>query len=332
MATLFTPITINGIICRNRLVLPPMVLAVLGDFADKVDPEGHVTPTHLEHYGVRADAGTGMIIVEAAVVAESGRMWRGGLHAYDDEYLPGLMQLATRIRQGGAVAAIQLVHGGQGSPTEITGHVPLGPSTVTDAQDGGCRVRGVTAEELVQVQDAFVDAAVRAIHAGFDAVEIHGAHGFLLDSFLSPVRNRRTDAYGGDMAGRMRMLTEVCTRVRTAIGGKVLICRISPFTHRDEGFTQDDLRVMIKGLETAGVDIIDVSTDGALRDEFAPGLTIGQEVKALTDRPVIIAGGIRTPEEADRVIAEHHADFIAVGTGMLQNPQWAKAARAQLGT
>jgi len=162
-------------------------------------------------------------------------------------------------------------------------------------------------------------------------VEVHGAHGFLLDSFLITQRNRRSDAYGGSLAGRMRFLVETCKQVRVRIGSLALLgCRISIFNKLDEGFSQEDLAQLVQGLEKASVDVLHVSTDEAFKGYFGTRKTIGQWVKELTGLPIIVAGGLGDPARAERLVAEGHADLAAVGRAMLQDPEWTRHAREAL--
>jgi NADPH2 dehydrogenase len=331
MSALFSLITVKHITFRNRVVMPPMVCIAMPELANCAAADGVISDATIEHYGRRADAGTALIIVEATAVDEGGRCWEGGLGAYSDNHLPGLKRLAQRIHDGGAIAGIQLVHGGpQGSP-QLTPRGLVGPSDVapTESQPN---VRALTVPEIQQVQQRFADAAARAAQAGFDLVEVHGAHGFLLDSFLMAERNRRSDEYGASIEGRMRMLVETCERVRQSIGDSALLdCRISVFNKRQEGFTAADLERLVRGLEQAGVDLLHVSTDGAFRGYFGTPRTIGHWVKSITHLPVIVAGGLGDPPDAERLIAEAHADFAAVGSAMLRDPDWTLHARQQLG-
>lgn len=330
MSALFSPITIKHVKFRNRVVMPPMVCAAMPGLVQGAPVEGVASDASVEHYARRARAGTGLIIVEATAVDEGGRCWKAGLGAYADRHVPGLKRLAQAIHSGGAVAGIQLVHGGpQGSPELCAGGL-VGPSDVA-ATESQPQVRALSVEEIHTIQKRFADAAGRAAEAGFDLVEVHGAHGFLLDSFLMAARNRRTDEYGGTVEGRMRMLLETCRRVRQRIGERTLLdCRISIFNKRDEGFTASDLEKLVRGLEGAGVDVIHVSTDGAFRGYFGAERTIGQWAKQFTNLPIIVAGGLGNPADAERLIADGHADFAAVGSAMLSDPEWTRHAAEQL--
>ncbi|MHB0936838.1 MAG: oxidoreductase [Armatimonadota bacterium] len=321
MSALFTPIKIRDVVFRNRVVMPPMVM----NFCDE---HGRVTEQVLEHYGARADAGTGLVIVEAAAVDPNGRCWSNGLCAFNDDCLEGLVRLAARIHAGGAVAGIQLVHGGPQCSAEICGET-VGPSAVSH-REGAPPPRELTVEEITAIEDRFAGAAARAVAAGFNLVEIHGAHGFLLDSFLSRQRNTRTDDYGDSLAGRMRMLLETCRLTRERVGNALLDCRISIFNKLSEGFTSEELQELVTGLHDAGLDLLHVSTDGAFKGYFNTNIPIAQWVKKSTTLPIITAGGLGDPRLADRIIADGIADFAAVGHGMLDDAEWTKHAAEML--
>lgn len=327
MSLLFSPLTIGDVHFANRIVMPPMVRIGRAMDPSVVDTDGRVTDAVLEHYGIRARAGTGMIILEATAVDAEGRAWKQGLNAWSDDHIPDLARLAQRIKSEGSVASIQLVHGGPQGSSAVTGLPTVGPSPVPPSAAKPAP-RELTVAEIREIEQRFADAAARAVAAGFEAVEIHGAHGFLLDSFLMTARNRRADAYGGQLAGRMRMLVETCQVVRERIGRRALIgCRISIHNKRDEGFDAPDLAQLVQGLMGTGVDLLHVSTDGAFKGYFGTEKPIGEWVKGLCKVPVIVAGGLRRPDDAERVLAEGIADLAAVGTAMLRDPGWSKLAR-----
>jgi 2,4-dienoyl-CoA reductase-like NADH-dependent reductase (Old Yellow Enzyme family) len=190
--------------------------------------------------------------------------------------------------------------------------------------------RALTVEEIVRIEERFADAAGRCLQAGFDAVEAHGAHGYLLDSFLSSHSNRRTDEYGGYVSGRMRMLLETCRKMKERIGDKQLICRISLF-NKSEGFSLDEYRELVGGLGAAGVDIVHVSTDGAFKPFFGSKKSLGQWTKDISEAPVIVAGGLGAPADAERAVAEGHCDLAAIGNAMYEDPEWTAKARRALG-
>jgi 2,4-dienoyl-CoA reductase-like NADH-dependent reductase (Old Yellow Enzyme family) len=345
MSMLFTPMTIDDLTLRNRVVLPPMVCAVLPAPAARAEADA-VTAEIVEHYATRARGGAGLVIVEAAAVDIHGRCWAGGLGAYDDRFVPGLARLATAIRAEGAVAGIQLVHGGPQGSVELNGE-NVGPSAVP-AKLHGPVPRALSVAEIHLIQERFADAAARCASAGFQVIELHGAHGFLLDSFLMKSRNARTDAYGGSREGRQRMLEETCRLVRSRLGAETLLdCRISLFNKLDEGGDlAERLESLVRGLEASGLNLLHLSTDGALRpaQHLEPEMgravgaygaaiapTFGQIIKSLTRLPLIVAGGLGDPRDAERLLAEGHGDLAAVGRAQLEDPAWEAHAREALG-
>ncbi|HOF89465.1 MAG TPA: NADH:flavin oxidoreductase/NADH oxidase [Armatimonadota bacterium] len=345
MSALFTPLTVGAFTVRNRVALPPMVCAVKPSLGAR-GADDAVTDALAAHYARVARAGTGLVIVEATAVDAGGRCWAGGIGAYDDRFLPGLAQLAAAIRAEGAVAGIQLVHAGPQGSAALNGE-NVGPSAVPARPDGPVP-RALTVAEIHAIQARFAAAALRCADAGFQYLELHGAHGFLLDSFLMKSRNARTDAYGGSRAGRLRMLEETCRLVRGRLGRRALLgCRISLFNKLDEGGDPGArLEALVRGLEAAGLDLLHLSTDGALRPagQLEPEMgravgaygqaaapTLGQVVKTLTRLPLIIAGGLGDPHDADRAVADGHADLAAVGRAMLDDPEWTLHAREALG-
>jgi NADPH2 dehydrogenase len=283
-----------------------------------------VTAGRVQHYAARAAGGTGLVIVEATAVEPQGRCWAGGLDAWAPEHAPGLARLAEAIRTAGAVPAVQLVHGGpQSSPRIVKER--LAPSAYEEG------LHALTPEEIRRIQDHFAAAAIRAVEAGFDGVELHGAHGFLLDSFLSPERNHRTDQYGGAAQNRVRMLAETLAHVRAQLSPHALVwARLSVFNHVEEGFTADDLREVVVAVEAAGADLIHLSTRGALQPCFGEDRTLGQWVRGFTELPLIVAGGLGDPHDAERLVAEGHGDLAAVGSAMLEDPDWSAHAHEVL--
>jgi NADPH2 dehydrogenase len=316
---LLRPITIGVRQMRNRIVLPPMV-------REHGDAFGCVTESALDYYRRRAAAGVGLIIVEATAVEPAGRAWPGGLCAYSPAHLPGLTDLAACIHDEGAATVLQLVHGGPKAATRLSGCESVAPSAV---QPSGSRPipQALTVERIHVIEEQFAAAAALALQAGFDGVEVHGAHGYLLDAFLSRKQNTRSDEYGGAMPNRIRMLTETCRLVRERVGdGPLVGCRISLFNKLHEGFSHTDLSILVHGLEASGIDLLHVSTQSVFREYFGTQKTLGQYVKELTDRPVIVAGRLREPAQAERAISEGHGDLAAVGTAMMNNADWARRA------
>ncbi len=328
MSLLFEPITIGTATLRNRIALPPMVR-----FAPPMSPEitntgGEITDRVIEHYRQRA-AGMGMITVEATCIDPGGRTWANGLNAHADEHLPGLARLAAAIRAEGCLACVQIVHGGPHASTELVGQT-VGPSAVRPSPSAPLP-RELTLAEIGAIRQRFVEGADRVVRAGFQAVDLHGAHGYLLDSFLSAARNQRTDIYGGDIAGRVRLMAETCAQVVAAVGSRALVgCRFSLFNKQPGEIGLEETRVVVNALAAAGLDFLDLSSGGVFKPWFGESRGIGQWVKSLTDLPVIVAGDLVTPQDAERALAEGHGDVTAIGRAALSDPQWAEHARATL--
>ncbi|NLG29011.1 MAG: NADH:flavin oxidoreductase [Chloroflexi bacterium] len=330
MSLLFTPLKIRDLTLPNRLVLPPMVRFSPPMSPEVTNTDGAVTPALIEHYRQRAAAGTGLIIVEATCVDPEGRNWKQGLNAYDDSAIAPLAQLAGAIRAEGSVAAIQIVHGGPQSSPALTGRPPVGPSAL-QANASSATPRALSIAEIEAIQERFSDAAERVVAAGFQVVEVHGAHGYLLDSFLSRARNQRSDAYGGDVPGRARFMVETCARVMQRVAGRALVtCRFSLFNKEPGEFEAAEIGQLVAGLESANLDLLDLSTNGVYRPWPGAGQSLGRIVRSQTRLPVIAASGLVTPQDAERALAEGHADLAAVGRAALTDPLWATHAREAL--
>jgi len=323
VSALFSLIEIRGHTFRNRVVMPPMVTLLAG-------PDGRVTDKHIEHYSARARAGTALLIIEATVVDEGGRMWDTGLGAWDDSQIPGLARLVRAIADEGAVAGIQLLHAGPQGDPELPDNERVGPSEVVPPS-GGPPARALTVEEIQAIEERFAGAAFRCVEAGFGMIEVHGAHNFLLDSFLTTQTNTRTDEYGGDISGRLRMMVETCRRMKDRIGDDALLdCRISLFNKAAGEFGADDFKQLVTALEGADIDVLHISTDGAFKGCFGSDKTIGRWAKETTDLPIIVAGGLGDPHDAERAVAEGHTDLAAIGSAMMEDPDWTARARSAL--
>jgi NADPH2 dehydrogenase len=327
MAGLFSPLTIKTFTLRNRIVLPPMA-------NNMSDDSGAVTDAHLQHYVRRAKAGVGMVIVEHAYVRTDGRINRRQLGIHHDDLVPGLHRLVTAVKDSGAIVGIQITHGG-GKTTRATGGIqPLAPSALT-VPGGSEPAQVLTRAQMAEIRDAFACAARRALDAGFDFVEIHGAHGFLLGQFLSPLTNRRDDGYGTSLEGCLRFPLDVVTAVREVVEEKhLLLYRLGANDYMVGGLTAEDGRQAARALVAAGVDLLDIS--GGLGGSQPPDwdrqsqgyfVPMAAAIRAEVNVPVVVAGGITDPRAADRFIREQQVDLVAIGRAMLANPDWASEAR-----
>ena len=319
MPTLLDPLEVRGFRIRNRIVLPPMGTRLAG-------PRGEVTQQLLEHYRARSRC-NGLVIVEHTYVAPDGKASEGQLGIWSDELVSGLARLAEAIKSCGAVAVIQLNHGGGRANPKLVG-TPIAPSAVP-VPGTEWAPREMTREDIERVLKAFAEAARRAVEAGFDGVEIHGAHGFLLSEFLSPITNKRRDEFGGPLENRMRFPLMVVEEVRRVVGNKLLLYRMGVTDAMEGGFTVEEAEVFAAKLVEKGVDIIDIS--GGLCGSELPGtagvqgyfVPYAERIKKKVNVPVIGVGGVRDPLFANNVIEEGRVDLIAVGRAQLEDPDWA---------
>ncbi|MCL4458538.1 MAG: NADH:flavin oxidoreductase [Chloroflexi bacterium] len=332
MITLNTPIQIKGLRIRNRIVMPPMK-------TNYADEQGFVTDEMIEYYVERARNGVGLVIVEATAVTSDGAIGPRQLNIYADQFMDGLRRLANNIKHSGAAVAIQLVHGGAKSYSLSPTFQPLAPSDVALRPGPGPRPLSLT--EIEEIKLAFASAAERAAQAGFDAIELHAAHYFLLSQFLSPLTNRRDDRYGGDVVGRSRFLLEIVAAMRQQLGPEFpLLCRTHCRETLEGGLDEQDILQIAQLLEHAGVDVIDTSAivRAAIRDNYgqtyvetgstppkgAPdgyNAPYAARIKRVVKVPVITVGKIADPAVATNILEEGLADMVAVGRGLIVDPE-----------
>lgn len=329
MPSLFEPINIKGLSLKNRLVMPPMATKMATE-------DGEVTDRHIKHYTLRARGGVGLIIIEHTYISEEGKLSQGQLGLYNDRLIPGLKRLVETIHAEETKVVIQLTHAGAKAPRNITGEQPVGPSNVM-LPDGNETPRPLTGAEIHAMVVRFGEATCRAIEAGFDSIELHGAHGFLLCQFLSPYTNRREDAYGGDLAGRLRFPVEVIKEVKTRLGENVpLFYRFGADDMLEGGLTRQEAKLAARHLEQAGVDVMDISRGlgGSGHESFIEQgylVPLAQGIKEVVKVPVIGVGNITEPEYADRIVREQRVDLVAFGRLLLSNPEFPQQAAQKLG-
>ncbi|PIE55323.1 MAG: oxidoreductase [Dethiosulfovibrio peptidovorans] len=341
MNRLFSPIQIGPITLPNRIILPPMCQFVAKD--------GKPTPWHIIHYGQMVCSGAGLIILEATAVCPEGRISPFDLGLWSDETEEAMAHLLASIRPYASMPlAIQLAHAGRkGSCSapwdgshlitpENGGWVPVAPSPLAYGQ--GAPLPSELSEEKIQdVIQAFTDAAYRADRLGFDAVEIHAAHGYLLHQFLSSLSNRRHDRFGGSLENRMRLTLEVLRSVRKAVPHSVIGVRISATDWVPGGWDLDQSTTLVRQLRHLGCDYIHVSSGGLSPEQIIslhPGyqLPFASRIKADTGLPTIAVGLITQAEHADSIVSTGKTDMVAIGRAMLFNPRWPWHAAACLGT
>jgi 2,4-dienoyl-CoA reductase-like NADH-dependent reductase (Old Yellow Enzyme family) len=325
MADLLTPLAFSGLTLRNRIVMPPM-------WSGQATPEGGVTGPIVEYHRRRAAAGCGLVIVEHSFVHARGRHTPTQLGVHSDEMIDGLSRLAAAVHAEGATVALQLAHAGSRGSSPVLGCKPVGPSAVRHPYDLSGEVPGELAvPEIGEIVGAYGRAAERARAAGFDAVEIHAAHGFLLSQFLSPLTNRRGDGYGGSVENRARIHMEVLSEVRRHAGPRLpVFVRLGVHDETPGGLELEESRRVAVRLAENGADLIDVS--GGLQGPRGVGKGPGYfvpyaaAIKASVSVPVIVTGGIKEPELADRIVREGKADLVGIGRAMLEDPDWAQKA------
>jgi NADPH2 dehydrogenase len=321
MPRLFDPLIVKGIQLRNRIVMPPMQ-------SGRADFDGSITDRLINFY-VRRSSAVGLPIVEHAYVAPMGKIGPKQLGIYSDKLTSGFEALADAIHKVGAPAVVQISHAGGVANEKVIGTKPAGPSNRG-------KTRMLTVEELYGIADAFVAAAQLAVKAGFDGVELHGAHGYLLNQFFSPLLNKREDEFGGSLDKRMAFPLLVTEKVRKTIGDKLLLYRLGSDDLAPKGNHAEDAVAFALKLEAAGVDILDVSggmcgsEPKQLRQIEGYFIAQAQGVKAAVHVPVIGVGGITRAEFADNLVAEGKVDLVAVGRALLHDAFWAEKALSSL--
>ncbi|MFI2642404.1 NADH:flavin oxidoreductase/NADH oxidase [Streptomyces sp. NPDC018610] len=346
MSALFEPWTLREVTIPNRVWMPPMCQY-------SAEPEGPLTGVphdwHFAHYAARAAGGTGLIIVEATAVSPQGRISPYDLGIWNDAQVEAFRRITRFLKGQGTVPAVQLGHGGRKASTDRPwrGGAPVGPDahgwqpvapSAVPFDDGHPVPAELTVEQIKDVVRQFADAARRALTAGFEVVEIHGAHGYLIHEFLSPHSNHRTDAYGGSYENRARLALEVVDAVRAVWPeDKPLFFRVSATDWLDEGgWTADETVRLATELHAHGVDLLDVSTGGnapGVRIPTGPGYQVpfAARVKAETPMPVAAVGLITEAEQAEKILANGEADAVLLGRELLRDPSWARHAARELG-
>ena len=325
MPHLLSPLSLAGLTLRNRIVMPPM-------WSGQAKPDGSVTDAIVEYHRVRAAAGCGLITVEHSFVHPGGRHSATQIGVHDDAMIPGLARLARAIKAEGAIASLQISHAGSCTSSAVLGRRPVGPSAVRHPRERDGEVpEELTKTGIAEAIAAFGAAAARAREAGFDAVEIHAAHGFLLSQFLSPLCNHRTDEYGASAEGRRLIHLQVVAEVRRRIGpDRAVFIRLGACDEMTGGLTLDEGCAMAAQLADAGVNMISVSggLQGSELAGRAPGYFVpyAAAIKSFVAVPVMVTGGIADPALADRIVRSGQADLIGIGRGMLNDAEWTRKA------
>ena len=318
MNFLFRNGNIGNLHLKNRIVMPPMCMY-------KSDESGEIKPFHHYHYVSRALGGVGLIIVEATAVEARGRISSNDLGLWSDDHIKKHKKLNKKCHYFGAKTAIQIAHAGRKS--EVSTSTPIAPSSIAFSDDLPYKMPDVaTLEDIINIKKLFINAAIRAKKANYDAIELHAAHGYLLCEFLSPLTNKRDDIYGGSLENRCRLTLEIAKEIKQSIN-LPLIVRLSADEWMNDGWNIEDSIYLSKELEKIGVNAIHVSSGG---NQSKPNkmpiiepLYQADYAKAITqvvNIPVITVGLITTGAEGDKLLEEEYCDFVAYGRGLLKNP------------
>jgi 2,4-dienoyl-CoA reductase-like NADH-dependent reductase (Old Yellow Enzyme family) len=340
-SSLFSPIRLAGLEFANRIVVSPMCQYSADD--------GVASDWHINHLGMLANSGAGLVVVEATGVERRGRITHGCLGIYSDDCEAALTRVVAHCRRyGTAKLGIQIGHAGrkasasrpwEGSRSLAAGEDPwetIAPSAIPFGPNWHVP-REMTAADMERVREAFVAAARRAVRIGFDAIELHAAHGYLIHSFVSPISNKRNDGYGGSLEARMRFPLEVAAAVRAVVPEATpLGARITGDDWIDGGLTAEDAVAFAKALKGAGLDFVCISSGGVSTGSRPPqtaslNAPLAERVKREAGIATRVVGLISTPKQAEALVAEGKADQVALARAFLDNPHWSWHAAQSLG-
>lgn len=328
---LFSEGRISNLTIRNRIVMPPMATNLANE-------DGSVSQRLIDYYVERAKGGAGLIILENVQVDyPQGKNVSCQLRLDDDKYMAGFFELAEAVHNYDTKIFMQIHHAGRQTTPGITEGLQPVSSSPVPCSFLGVQPRELTINEIEEIIQKFVNTAVRAKGAMFDGIELHGAHGYLIGQFMSPRTNRRVDRYGGNFERRMRFPLEIIRRIKEAVGNDYPICfRFSADEFIDGGNTLEEGKQIAKMLEEAGVHVLHVSAGiyesmptllEPSRFEQGWRVYLAEEIKKVVKIPVITVGVIREPEFAEKVIADGQADFVAIGRGLIADPEWPRKAQ-----
>lgn len=324
MANMFNSMMIKNCKVKNRIVVPPMVcFSFTGE-------DGFATEDNINHYKAFAEGGAGVVVLEAHAVEKDGRLASDQMGIWSDEFIECLKPIADNFHNNDVISLVQIHHAGLKSPKNVV-DLPIAPS---DYDKDGTVAREMTIDEIKRVQQSFLKAALRVKKAGFHGIELHGAHGYLIDQFMSPITNKRNDEYGGTIENRMRFALEIVEMIKAEVGEDFIL----GYRMGGNDPTLTEGIAIAKALESKGVDLLHVSA--GIPGENIPEppkdfpynwiVYCGTEIKKEVKIPVIVVNGIRTPEQAAYIIENKLADFVAVGRGHLVDPNWVKKAESSM--
>lgn len=321
---LFTPYTIKNLTLKNRIVMSPMCMYSVPE------ENGVVQDWHLTHYTSRAVGQVGLIIVESTAVTEQGRISVNDLGIWSDEHIKGLKKIVDLAHQHGSKIGIQLNHAGRKA---VVKEPIIAPSEIAFDEKSKVPME-MTKEDIQNTITAFKEGASRAREAGFDLIEIHGAHGYLNNQFLSPLSNKRTDEYGGSEENRYRFLSEVIEAVKSEFDGPLFV-RISAHDYTEGGNTPNTYVRYAKKMKEQGVDLIDCSSGGLVlaKIDSYPGyqVSFADKIKHEANIATGAVGMITTGNQAEEILKNDRADLVILARELLRDPYWPRTAAKQLG-
>lgn len=324
MTHLFSEYSIGSLKLKNRVAMAPMCMFCAGE-------DGKVTDFHVLHYATRAVGGVGLIMIEATAISPEGRISSNDLGIWDDDHIEGLTRLVKTVHDNGAKIGIQLGHAGRKCRAE--GMAVEAPSAIAFDEESPTPVE-MTKQDIAVTVEEFRRAAIRANKAGFDIIQIHGAHGYLLSEFLSPLTNTRTDEYGGSPENRVRIVGEVIDAIKSVWGSKPLELRVSAEDYAEGGNKAEDLALMINLVKDRGLDTVNVSTGGvvSVMPKAFPGYQVphAKIIKEQTGLPVVAGGLILSADEANRLVKAGEVEQVYFGRELLRNPYLALNAMFEM--
>ena len=338
---LFSPLTLRSVTLRNRIGVSPMCQYSATD--------GFASDWHFVHYGSRAIGGAGLVIVEATGVAPEGRITPGCLGLWSDKHIEPLARIVRFVKEHGAIAGIQIAHAGRKASADLPwrggahlseaqgGWETIAPSAIPFGGDLPKMPRAMTEADILRVQNDFVAAAKRALAAGFEWLELHSAHGYLFNEFLSPLTNQRTDKYGGSFENRARLLLDTTRAVRKVWPENLpLAVRISAVDWMPGGWQIEDSIALAKILKAEGVDLMDCSSGGLVPDakiKVEPGYQVpfAEKIRHEANIATAAVGFITEPKQADDIVRSGKADIVLLARQMLADPYWPAHAAKILG-
>ncbi|UOQ42631.1 NADPH dehydrogenase NamA [Halobacillus salinarum] len=321
---LFSPYTVKNVTLKNRIVMSPMCMYSCDN------QDGKIQPFHIAHYESRAAGQVGLVMTEAAAILPEGRISHEDLGIWNDEQIEGLKTITDAIHRHNAKAGIQLAHAGRKANLRSTIYAP----SALAFNESFKQPQEMTKEDIRRTIAAFKDAAHRASLAGFDIIELHGAHGYLINQFLSPLTNKRDDDYGGKAENRYRFLKETISAVQEVWNGPLFV-RISGEEYHPQGNTQEDFIYFAKQMKEQNVDLIDVSSGGVVPASIDPypgyQLRYAENIKSGAEIDTGAVGLITRGIQAEEILQNKRADLIFLARALLRNPYWPKQAADELG-